>query len=123
MSVFTENTDLEVVLSMVRSLDYVDRARIFLMGTSQGGMVSAMAGAAHPEKVRGMMLLYPAFCIPDNARAEFSTLDSVPDRVSFFSWLTVGRRYVEDVWDYDVYGMSQPMKGTSSSSTATGTGS
>lgn len=103
MSVFTEKADLEAVLSMIRSLDYVDRERIFLMGTSQGGMVSAMTGAAHQEEVRGMMLLYPAFCIPENARAQFSTLESVPEQVSFFSWLTVGRRYVEDVWDYDVY--------------------
>lgn len=103
MSVFTEKADLEAVLSLIRSLDYVDGERIFLMGTSQGGMVSAMAGAAHPEKVRGMMLLYPAFCIPENARAQFSTLENVPEQVSFFSWLTVGRRYVEDVWEYDVY--------------------
>lgn len=103
MSVFTEKADLEAVLSMIRSLDYVDNEHIFLMGTSQGGMVSAMTGAAHPEEIRGMMLLYPAFCIPDNARAQFGTLESVPDQVSFFSWLTVGRRYVEDVWDYDVY--------------------
>lgn len=103
MSMFTEKADLEAVLSMLQSLDYVDRERIFLMGTSQGGMVSAMTGAAHPEEVRGMMLLYPAFCIPENARAQFSTLENVPDQVSFFSWLTVGRRYVEDVWEYDVY--------------------
>lgn len=103
MSVFTEKADLEAVLSMVQSLDYVDQERIFLMGTSQGGMVSAMAGAARPEEVRGMMLLYPAFCIPDNARAQFPALETVPEQVSFFSWLTVGRRYVEDVWDYDVY--------------------
>jgi len=103
MSVFTEKADLEAVLAMIQSLDYVDREHIFLMGTSQGGMVSAMTGAAHPEDVRGMMLLYPAFCIPDNARAQFTTLENVPEQVSFFSWLTVGRRYVEDVWDYDVY--------------------
>lgn len=103
MSVFTEKADLEAVLSMVQSLDYVDRERIFLMGTSQGGMVSAMTGAAHLEEVRGIMLLYPAFCIPENARAQFGALENVPEQVSFFSWLTVGRRYVEDVWDYDVY--------------------
>ena len=103
MSVFTERADLEAVLSMVRSLDYVDQGHIFLMGTSQGGMVSAMTGAAHPEEVRGMMLLYPAFCIPENARAQFPALENVPEQISFFSWLTVGHRYVEDVWDYDVY--------------------
>lgn len=103
MSVFTERADLEAVLSMIQSLDYVDTERVFLMGTSQGGMVSAMAGAAHPEEIRGMVLLYPAFCIPENARAQFGALENVPEQVSFFSWLTVGRRYVEDVWDYDVY--------------------
>jgi len=53
MSVFTEKADLEAVLSMLQSLDYVNRERIFLMGTSQGGMVSAMTGAAHPEEIRG----------------------------------------------------------------------
>lgn len=103
MSVFTEKADLEAVLAMIQSLDNVDTDNIFLMGTSQGGMVSAMAGAAHSDEVKGMMLLYPAFCIPEDARARYASVDEVPDTVSFFSWLTVGRNYVTDVWDYDVY--------------------
>lgn len=103
MSVFTEKADLEAVLAMIQSLDNVDTENIFLMGTSQGGMVSAMAGAAHPDEIRGMMLLYPAFCIPEDARARYASADEVPDTLSFFSWLTVGRNYVTDVWDYDVY--------------------
>lgn len=103
MSVFTEKEDLEAVLAMLQSLDNVDTDNIFLMGTSQGGMVSAMVGAAHPEEIKGMMLLYPAFCIPEDARARYASADQVPDTLSFFSWLTVGRNYVADVWDYDVY--------------------
>lgn len=103
MSVFTEKMDLEAVLAMLQSLDYVDTDNIFLMGTSQGGMVSAMVGASHPDEIKGMMLLYPAFCIPENARERFSSIEEVPDTVSFFSWLTVGRNYVTDVWNYDVY--------------------
>lgn len=103
MSVFTEKADLEAVLAMIQSLDNVDTDNIFLMGTSQGGMVSAMAGAAHPDEIRGMMLLYPAFCIPEDARTRYASADEVPDTLSFFSWLTVGRKYVTDVLDYDVY--------------------
>lgn len=103
MSVFTEKADLEAVLAMIQSLDYVDTGNIFLMGTSQGGMVSAMVGASHADEVKGMVLLYPAFCIPENARARFASADEVPDTISFFSWLTVGRNYVTDVLDYDVY--------------------
>lgn len=103
MSVFTEKADLEAVLAMIQSLDNVDTDNIFLMGSSQGGMVSAMVGAAHSDEVKGVMLLYPAFCIPEDARARYASVDEVPDTVSFFSWLTVGRNYVTDVWDYDVY--------------------
>lgn len=103
MSVFTEKADLEAVLAMIQSLDYVDSERIFLMGTSQGGMVSAMAGAAHPEEIRGMMLLYPAFCIPDMVRARYDRVEDIPEGVAFFPWLTVGRNYAADVLDYDVY--------------------
>lgn len=103
MSVFTEKADLEAVLAMIQSLDNVDTDNIFLMGTSQGGMVSAMAGAAHPDEIKGMMLLYPAFCIPENARERFPSIEEVPETISFFSWLTVGRNYVTDVWNYDVY--------------------
>lgn len=103
MTVFTEKTDLEAVLGMIQGLDYVDSSRIFLMGTSQGGMVSAMTGAAHPDEIKGMMLLYPAFCIPDDARSQYTSADEVPERPTVRSWLSVGHDYVADVLDYDVY--------------------
>lgn len=103
MSVFTEKEDLEAVLAILQSMDNVDTDNIFLMGTSQGGMVFAMVGDAHPDEIKGMMLLYPAFCIPEDARARYASADQVPDKLSFFSWLTVGQNYVTDVWDYDVY--------------------
>ncbi len=46
MSVFTEQADLEAVIAMIQELDYVDQDNLFLMGTSQGGAVSAITGAA-----------------------------------------------------------------------------
>ncbi|MBQ4304645.1 MAG: alpha/beta hydrolase, partial [Lachnospiraceae bacterium] len=48
MSVLTEKEDLLAVLDYVLSLPGADRSRIFLMGESQGGLVSAMCAAEAP---------------------------------------------------------------------------
>lgn len=53
MSIFTEQADLEAVLHMMQEQAFVDEENIFLMGTSQGGAVSAIAAAANKEEVRG----------------------------------------------------------------------
>ncbi|HIR12931.1 MAG TPA: alpha/beta fold hydrolase [Candidatus Choladousia intestinavium] len=102
MSVFTEQRDLEAVLSMIQGLDYVDTDNIFLMGTSQGGVVSALTGAAHPDEIRGMVLLYPAFVLVDNANEMFRTPEEIPETY-FFMWMEVGRAYFEPLLGYDVY--------------------
>jgi len=63
MSIFTEQADLEAVIVMVQGLDYVDEDRLFLIGTSQGGAVSAITAADYPREIRGAVLLYPAFML------------------------------------------------------------
>ena len=102
MSVMTEVSDLEVVLANAQTWDFVDSDRIFLLGTSQGGVVSAIVGARHSDEVSGMVLLYPAFVIGDLAKSIFSSLDEVPDSFEFAGF-AVGRQYFEDIWDYDFY--------------------
>jgi dienelactone hydrolase len=52
MSVFTEKSDLEAVISMMKAQDFVDSNNLFLMGISQGGMVSAMAAAEQSNAIR-----------------------------------------------------------------------
>lgn len=90
MSVFTEKADLEAVMEMVSSLDYVDSENLFLMGTSQGGAVSAITGADHRDEVRGMILLYPAFVLADRANELFQSVEEIPDTY-YFLWMNVGR--------------------------------
>lgn len=53
MTVFTEVKDLESVLSKARTLKRVDQNKIFLLGTSQGGLVSALTASKNSSKVRG----------------------------------------------------------------------
>lgn len=73
------------------------------MGTSQGGAVSAITGAAHPEEIRGMVLLYPAFVMVDRANQLFRRPEEIPDTY-YFMWMQVGRAYFEPLLDYDIYG-------------------
>lgn len=102
MSIFTEQADLEAVMAMIQSLDYVDSDNLFLMGTSQGGAVSAITAAGHPEEIRGAILLYPAFCLVDMTKERFDSVEDIPD--TYFSmWMTVGRTYAENLLDYDIY--------------------
>ena len=103
MSLFTEQEDLEAVIAMVQGLDYVDSDNLFLMGTSQGGAVSAITGVAHPQEIRGMVLLYPAFVMVDTANELFASAEEIPDS-SYFLWMNVGRTYFEPLLNYDIYG-------------------
>lgn len=103
MSVMTEVSDLTAILKTAVEWDFVDAERIALMGTSQGGIASGIAAARNTDMVSGLMLLYPAFLVSDSVHERFDSLDEVPESFHF-NWITAGRPYVEDMWDYDVYG-------------------
>lgn len=103
MSVMTEVTDLEAVIETAKNWDFVNSEKVVLLGGSQGGMVSAIAAARHKEEIDGLILLYPAFVIGDEIHNKFSFLDEVTDTFSYNGWITVGRKYVEDIWNYEVY--------------------
>lgn len=68
MTIFTEQKDLSAVLQNLQTQPFIDVQRTYLLGISLGGLVSAMTAAEHPHKVRNMVLVYPAFCAPDDAR-------------------------------------------------------
>ncbi len=69
MSVLTEVKDLEAVIDYLRTLPYVNKDKIFLMGCSQGGFVSALVSAKNKYPIEKLCLFYPALCIPDDVRA------------------------------------------------------
>lgn len=106
MSVMTEVDDLEAVLAAARSgaggWEAVDSRRIVLHGVSQGGAVSTITAARHPDEVAGLALWYPAFSITDDLHQAFGSLDEVPETLTAGQY-NLGRVYVEDMWDYDVY--------------------
>lgn len=102
MSLFTEQSDLEAVISMLKEQPYVDGNELFLLGASQGGAVSAITAAADKDSVRGLILLYPAFVINDNAKYMFQSVDNIPETYQQLG-MEVGKVYFEGLIDYDIY--------------------
>lgn len=68
MSIDTEKGDLKAVIAHVEKLSYVNDRALVLVGASQGGFVSCLVSAEYQERISKLILLYPALCIPDNAR-------------------------------------------------------
>ena len=107
MTLFTEQDDLETVISEIRNQSYIDRDNLFLIGASQGGVVSAVTAASHINDVRGMVLIYPALVMTDDAKEMFQSADQIPESYSFMG-MTVGRSYFEVLMDYDIYDAIAP---------------
>lgn len=100
MSVVTEKEDLMAVFSEVRGWDFVDRKNIFLCGESQGGFVTAFAGAELQKRIRAMILLYPALHIPVAMERAFPDYQHITDEdiasCAAFGEMKVSRRYPLD---------------------------
>lgn len=107
MSVLTEVEDLKAVINYVRQRDDVDGSRIALMGCSQGGVVCALTAAGLKNGIERLILLYPAFCIPDDARRGkmlFARFDpeNIPPLISHFP-MKLGALYAKAVINMNIY--------------------
>ena len=103
MTIFAEKEDLLTVIDYVKELPEIDPDRIFLLGESQGGMVSAITAPERAEDIRAMVLYYPAFCIPDDARRKYPVREDIPEEVEAFN-LKIGGNYYRSAYDFDVFG-------------------
>lgn len=107
MSVLTEVRDLLVVIEYAKGLEYTDPSNILLMGCSQGGFVSALAAAKLKDEIKKLVLFYPAFCIPDDARsgkmmwARFDP-QNIPEIIKCGP-MKLGRCYAADVVEMDPF--------------------
>lgn len=93
MSVKTERDDLLCVFEALKSYELVDKDRIFIMGESQGGYVAGTAGILLQEKIKGMILWFPAFMIPEAVAAACS--NGIPDTMEVLGH-RIGKIYGED---------------------------
>lgn len=102
MTIFTEKEDLHAVIKHLEKYDNIDQDNLFVFGGSQGGLVSALVTDEICEEVRGLILLFPALCIPDNWNERFVKVEDIPDTVEFWG-MTLGRKFFEKLRDFNVF--------------------
>ena len=102
MSVLTEAADLNMVMDDLMERGDVDRSRVVLIGTSQGGFVSAYLAAQRPADVAAMVLFFPAFVIQDDARRTAEEHGGIPERYEVMG-VALGGIYAQDALSFDIY--------------------
>ncbi len=105
MTLLTEIDDLMQVVGKVRALDYVDANSLFLMGESQGGYVSSYVAAQIPDSVRGLVLWYPAYVIPDDSKIRIKN-----NETTVFG-LEISPEYDKVAVSIDIFGEIKKYKG------------
>ena len=101
MSVLTEVQNLKDAIRIASGMEYADPQKIYLMGSSQGGLVTALT-AEELTNIQGLFLFYPAFSLPDDIRSSFPKLDEVPETFNLLG-TKIGKIYITDIYDMDAY--------------------
>ena len=101
MSVLTEAADMAVVLDGLAAMGEIDSRNIFLAGQSQGGFVASYVAGTQPEKARGLVAIFPAYVLQDDARKRMEGR-TLPETENFMG-LLLGRVYAEDALSFDIY--------------------
>lgn len=110
MTVLSEVRDLAEVMDAASGWSFVDSGQVLLIGASQGAAVAALYAGKHPERVEAALLLYPGFGIPEAMRYDFPGR-KIPERCAYRGWITLGRHYVEEMYDLDLMGGVTRYKG------------
>jgi hypothetical protein len=103
MSIFTEEDDLAAVVEGFKNVKGIKKGKVTLLGISQGGMVSALYAGDNPKNVEELVLVYPALCIKDDWVTKYPSITDMPEIDNSFG-MSLGRAYVEGLYDLDVYG-------------------
>ena len=107
MSLLTEKEDLKCVIQAAKQLPYINTDDITLIGCSMGGFVSALVANELQDQIKRLIVFYPAFCIPDDARAGkmisaiFNPKD-IPQTLKIQD-MEIGQKYVTDVINLDAF--------------------
>ncbi len=110
MSVLTEASDLDSVLDGIEELPRVDKDNIFLMGESQGGFVASYVASKRGEELKGLMALYPAYVIHDDAWERTPNPAEIPETMDMMG-MKIGRKYNEDAMSFNIYDMLPDYEG------------
>lgn len=98
-TIFTEKSNVLATYRYIKELENVDKSQIYLFGGSQGGLVTAMAAEEVADEVKGMILYFPAFNIPDDWRKMHPDVNKIPETIDFWG-LKLGKVFAASMHDY-----------------------
>lgn len=101
MSLFSEEKDLLAAMKATYTLPQAQQQKILLVGSSQGGAVSALTASRHPQHVAALALMYPAFSITADAQAAFKNYSYVPKTIDLMGF-KLGRVYFKHLFNMDL---------------------
>lgn len=102
MSIFTEKEDLRAVYNYITSLDNIDSEQVFLLGASMGGLVTALTAADMPDKIKGVVLYYPALNVPDDWRRNIPDEADIQDTQDVWGML-LGKQFFTSIRTFDPF--------------------
>lgn len=101
MSVNTEKKDLETVIGKLRKESFVSDNRIYLGGYSMGALVASMASGE--KGVKGLILVAPAFNLPDLCELQYPKNRQIKDSTDFAGTMIVGKNFITDAKNLKAY--------------------
>lgn len=101
MTLDTEVDDLRCVMDAVKAFPFVRKESLYLMGESMGGMVSAIAGSRFYDDVKGLILWYPAFNIPDDAKRR------IKKGIRDVMGMRISEEFDKSASDFDIVGIQE----------------
>ena len=72
------------------------------MGLSQGGFVATYAAAERPEDVRGLIPVFPAYVLQDDAWKRTPDPENIPETIEVMG-VRIGRVYSADAMSFDIF--------------------
>ncbi len=102
MSYKTEVSDLDEVLGRLLEDPSVDKSKVFLIGHSLGALVSSVEGCDNPKKIKGMVLVAPAYNLPDVAKMYYPDYNKIADSTEILGNV-LGKRFFQDLHGSDPY--------------------
>lgn len=103
MTIFTEVEDLVNVIEEVKTWKSVDNKKIFLLGSSQGGLVSAITAVEKENDLAGLILLAPGFDLKEKISSIYETdFENLSEPIEL-GGLKFGKNFFSTIYNYDVY--------------------
>lgn len=96
MSVLSEKTDLEAIIKTLRQLPFVNGSEVMLLGCSQGALVSTITAADPLNGIKALMMMYPAYIIPETAPKVLESSKGTPLDIKLWN-MKLSQKYYREL--------------------------